>query len=176
MSYDRDKITPQSKKRDEAIRHFRDHPVNDPRAARLQPMTEQLKACPLCHEQVHCVGGVKDRLAHPHNKCELSGQHFSLRVWHLLTRPSPEADALREAREAFLNLLADAVDYHDEPDGDETGDHTRFVIITHWRQMAELAEALGIDGPRYMETWADALDRAIAKPPALARTPAQEGE
>jgi len=82
---------------------------------------------------------------------------------------------IEDAREAFLNMLADAFDFHDEPDGDETGDHTRFVIITGWRQMAELAEALDIKGPRYMETWADALDRAIAEPAVTQAAQADSG-
>lgn len=75
--------------------------------------------------------------------------------------PTP---AMIEAREAFLNMLADARDFHDEPDGDETGDHTHFIINTHWRQLSELCMALGIKEPGYMETWADAIDKAIAAP------------
>jgi hypothetical protein len=71
---------------------------------------------------------------------------------------------IADAREAFLNMLADAFQFEEEPDGDETGDHTRFIIITGWRQLAELAETLGIEGPRYMETWGHALDRALAQP------------
>jgi hypothetical protein len=82
----------------------------------------------------------------------------------LASTRTPEAAQVDDAREAFLNMLADAFDFHDEPDCDETGDHTRFVIVTGWRQLAELAEALGIKGPGYMQTWADALERAIATP------------
>lgn len=77
-----------------------------------------------------------------------------------------EVEALREAREAFLNFLADARDYHWEPDGDETGDHTTVHISSHWRQFEELALALGIKEPGYMETWPDAIDAALKAPPA----------
>ena len=86
-----------------------------------------------------------------------------------LRSTAPEADlraeneALDSAREAFLNMLADARDFYWEPDGDETGDHTTAVIVTHWRQFSELAEALGIKAPGYMQSWEDTIDAALAK-------------
>ena len=66
-----------------------------------------------------------------------------------------------EAREAFLDMIADARDYRVEPDGDETGDHTHFIVISHWQQFSRLAEAAGIKPPGYMQTWADAIDAAL---------------
>lgn len=83
-------------------------------------------------------------------------------------------DPLRAPREAFLNMLADARDFHWEPDGDETGDHTTACLVTDWRQFAEVAEALGIKGPGYDETWSDAIDRAIAEPPTPSSTEVAE--
>ncbi len=81
-------------------------------------------------------------------------------------RPSPTEEGWQaEALDAFLDLIADAHDWHDEPDGDETGDHTTYHLITHWRQMERLCLALGIKEPRYMETWMNAIDRALDREP-----------
>jgi hypothetical protein len=68
---------------------------------------------------------------------------------------------IETARECFLNMLADAKEFKFEPDGDETGDCSTFIIITGHSQLGELAEALGIKGPGYMENWNDAIVRAL---------------
>lgn len=85
-----------------------------------------------------------------------------------LTLPTPTAPTAREveAREAFLDMCADAVDFHEEPDGDETGNHTRILLNTHWRQFERLAEAFGIKAG-YMETPFGAVERAISERVAL---------
>ena len=66
----------------------------------------------------------------------------------------------QDTREAFLDMIADARDWHDEPDGDETGDHTTLHLITHHSQMERLIVALGIK-PTYCQTVADAIDAAL---------------
>jgi len=76
-----------------------------------------------------------------------------------------QMDKLEKAREAFLNLIADAVDYEYNPDGDVTDsgypiDCSTFKIVTRRSQMDELVEALGIPR-RFDEDVADAIDRAI---------------
>lgn len=68
---------------------------------------------------------------------------------------------IRDAREAFLNLLADAWNFDEEPDGDETGDHTRIIVNAKWRQWDELADALGIPARRYDESTFQRLERAV---------------
>lgn len=75
--------------------------------------------------------------------------------------PQGESQALYDARESFLNLIADG-SIKEEPDGDETGDHTQYIIQTHWRQLGELCDALGLPSPRYAETVGGMLDRALA--------------
>lgn len=69
-------------------------------------------------------------------------------------------EGLRGAREAFLDLIADAVEFKEEPDGDEGGDYTRYIIITGWQQLERLAEAFGIRR-RFDESTGDAIKRAI---------------
>lgn len=65
-----------------------------------------------------------------------------------------------DAREAFLGLIADAEKFVEHPDGDETGDVTTFEIVTGWRQLAELAKALGIE-PAYGESIGQTIERAV---------------
>lgn len=79
---------------------------------------------------------------------------------------------LETAREAFLNMLADAGDnFQEQPDGDvnDAGrmiDCTTYKIITCHRQFEELCEALGIKRARYDQSLMDAIDEAIATPAA----------
>lgn len=78
---------------------------------------------------------------------------------------------IEKAREAFLNMLADASVFEEQPDGDmnDAGnmiDCTTYKIITGWRQFEELCEALGIKRQRYDETLMDALGRHIQAPSA----------
>lgn len=75
------------------------------------------------------------------------------------------------AREAFLNMIADAYVWEEQPDGDvnEHGraiDCTTFKLITGWRQVEELCDALGIERRRTEETLAEAIDRHIQAPPS----------
>lgn len=84
---------------------------------------------------------------------------------------SPRAlDVEEVAREAFLNLLADAVTFEEQPDADindagRTIDCTTFKIIIRTRQMEEFMDALGIE-IKWNETTMDALTRAIEAPAA----------
>lgn len=85
---------------------------------------------------------------------------------------------LEKAREAFLNMLADAgEDFQEQPDGDvnsagRTIDCTTYKIITGYRQFEELCEALGIKRARYDQSLMDAIDAAISRMCALEATPA----
>lgn len=74
--------------------------------------------------------------------------------------------AIEAAREAFLNLIADAIEWKEEPDGDIDSSGrmincTTYHLITGYRELDELVEALGIDR-RYDETAYQAIDRAIS--------------
>lgn len=80
-----------------------------------------------------------------------------------LTAPMSETEALERAREAFLSMIADGSS-EEEPDGDETGDCTRFIITTGHSQLDDLMDALGIPPARYMERTAQRLDRALDAP------------
>lgn len=76
---------------------------------------------------------------------------------------------LEKARDAFLNMLADALEFEEQPDGDvnESGhmiDCTTYKIITGYRQFEELCEALGIKRDRYDEPLINAIDRHILAP------------
>lgn len=65
-----------------------------------------------------------------------------------------------EAREAFLDLIADAKMFHTETDGDETGQHTQHTIVTADDQLKALVKALGIK-QQWGELTEDAISRAI---------------
>ena len=80
-----------------------------------------------------------------------------------LTAPMSETEALERAREAFLSMMADGSS-EEEPDGDETGDCTRFIITTGHSQLDDLMDALGIPPARYMERTVQRLDRALDAP------------
>jgi len=72
---------------------------------------------------------------------------------------------LEDAREAFLNMLADAAEFREEPDYcTDSGDCTRYIINSGVWNFAELCRALGLKDPGCMETWKDVIDRAIAEP------------
>lgn len=77
-------------------------------------------------------------------------------------------DPLTKAREAFLNLIADASEWEEDPDGDmnDAGamiDLTTYKLRTGRMQLEELAEALGIKRA-YDESVKDAIDRAVQEP------------
>lgn len=77
------------------------------------------------------------------------------------------ASDLDGAREAFLAMLADAGPaYRAEYDGDETGGGFTYHIAAPGAAFEELAEALGIKPPGYMEGWPDAIQRALEEQPA----------
>lgn len=67
------------------------------------------------------------------------------------------------ARQAFLDLLIGADDFHEEPDGDETGNHTRLILTAEWRLWSALADALGIPAERFDQTTFNRLERAVAE-------------
>lgn len=79
--------------------------------------------------------------------------------------PTP-ADLLAAAREAFLDLRADAQRWDEDVDGD-TDSNGRTVVYVNYhatfgnRQLEDLCEALGIRVP-FGETAGDAIDRVIA--------------
>jgi hypothetical protein len=119
--------------------------------------------CPSCRQPLQLVAnGRPDDLVRC--ECTVVALEWLKIAAALSPQPATRGVDVEAAREAFLNMIADARDWHDEPDGDETGDHTTFHLITHWSQMADLCIALGIKRPGYMETWADAIDRAVASP------------
>lgn len=78
-------------------------------------------------------------------------------------------DDITKAREAFLNMIADAVEWEEQPDGDVDSngrmmDCTTYKLITGWRQLEELCEALGIERKRMDENLMDAIDRHSLMP------------
>ncbi len=77
---------------------------------------------------------------------------------------------LEKAREAFLGMLADAIVWEEQPDGDvsssgRTIDCTTYNLVTGPRQLEELCEALGIKRARVDEPLMDAIDRHLVAPP-----------
>lgn len=60
--------------------------------------------------------------------------------------PQQEAQALHDAREEFLNMVADGA-VKLEIDGDETGDCSTITITTGWRQLRDLIDVLDIPDP-----------------------------
>jgi hypothetical protein len=75
---------------------------------------------------------------------------------------------MTSAREAFLNLIADARRFDEQVDGDEVNGravvYISYVIETGHEQLKDLAEALGIK-LRFAETAGDAIKRALDLPP-----------
>ena len=99
----------------------------------------------------------------------------------LRTSPSPDLSGWRtieSAREAFLNMIADADRFDEDVDGD-ADDYGRPVFTINYHltvghhQLQELCDALGIKAKRYDETLKDAIDKAISEP---FPTPPSEGE
>lgn len=78
------------------------------------------------------------------------------------------SDQIAKAREAFLNLIADAKVWEEDVDGD-ADEYGRLIVYVSYRietdqmQLEELAEALGIT-TKWGESIKDAIDRAVSAP------------
>lgn len=83
------------------------------------------------------------------------------RMVSALSAPVAAAPVGVNAREAFLDLMADAVEWHAKADGEGTY-HT---IVTQDHQLRTLAKSVGIE-TRYQEMTEDAIARAIYAGPA----------
>lgn len=106
--------------------------------------TVELLPCPLCSNAEVCrIGGVKDRMFHPHGPCELSGKSFSLKFWNIFTRPehapslSPDAEdaAWTWLESKYLNVEAG----HDPNDRDYSADEMVDAFIAGLEATAALA-------------------------------------
>lgn len=71
---------------------------------------------------------------------------------------------INKAREAFLDLIADAKRFEEICDGDEVNGmaavYLSYEMTVDGRQLADLADALGVQA-RYMESPGDAIRRVI---------------
>jgi hypothetical protein len=76
------------------------------------------------------------------------------------------ADPLADAREAFLNMVADAKKWEFEYDGDETGCWATVTMVSDHGQVQELCDALGMIGP-----YDEGLDERIARYVEMPATP-----
>jgi len=73
---------------------------------------------------------------------------------------------LEKARDAFLNMIADAIEWEEHPDGDvnDAGqmiDCTTYTLRTNPKQLEELVDALGIKRGR-TQSLMDAICEAIS--------------
>ncbi len=83
---------------------------------------------------------------------------------------SPRVDAVDNARDAFLNMIADATRWDEDVDGDRDDDGRPIMTIDYHltighSQLQELCDALGIKAKGYDETLKEAIDAAISAPP-----------
>lgn len=67
------------------------------------------------------------------------------------------------AREQFLDMLAYGGTFEIDTDCSDGIDCTHYHITTKHDHLEDLADVLCIEGPRYMETWGDALSRAVSE-------------
>lgn len=89
----------------------------------------------------------------------------------LVAKAAPEGPTLEGAREAFLNLIADAERFDEDVDGDTDGEGGMIVTVqyhltTQHMQLDELFDALGFK-KRAGETSYMALLRELEAPPAM---------
>jgi len=77
---------------------------------------------------------------------------------------------IEKAREAFLNMIADAVRWEEECDGEEMYYH----LTTRYVQLEELLKALGIE-QGYAVSAGDAIEQALAIEPTSLPAPLMTG-